>query len=783
MYHNRQDWDNSSARSPFDDSHQQTSQQHPSPSFSQDYASSQSQQQQQQQQQQQHHSHNSNYHNTNNSNNSNNNNFHTDDDNEPGEVYPVGRPLSYFPTHHQPLHQHEYDDEAQRLSQYHHMPPLEHAQSPLSSRSAEWSGGGYSGYQHPSTDIPMVGIDIISSNLNTKNNTQFSDTRTAENMADVLPRPEFHQSGSTAAAAGVGNHSSQPYHGNHGGYTPYDNTHSGPPPHSPHSYPQQPYPPSHNQVQPMDGSASNMEEGGEAVPKALLDPKVQKQLSKRKVYKPWFVWLVSAIQIAVLVYEFVKNYERTQQVIQTSPFNPMIGPGTGTIIAMGARFVPCMRSTYLDNEQIKCPDNQTQICTISDICGFTPNNTTGAPPNQWFRFITPIFLHGGVIHLLFNMMFQMRTGADLERDMGWWRFGIIYMTSGILGFVFGGNFAPLLSPHIGGFIGGILTGLVFMPVVYFSKRDKVIKLGLRCVALPLIVLVLALGITNFYKGDNTCTWCKYLRYCTNRQDQNRSKWTINPVIPSWLAGISCVLFTVMFVGSLYVIPRGRVPEDKPAWHNLRMDRDHPLVIQQRFKGILLTSVLSTIFLWFVFAYTGAIPIDLPLGVKVKTFLALLGLSLPEQQFKLVFQVVVPLALVAILFVGPLLMMYLNRELPFQSRFNWAENKQHFFYEWVGIRNYIVGPIAEEFIFRACMVSITVFTGASVKAMVFGLPLVFGIDVGAMGHYGQWKKWLYLALVGGMVGFGVLLGPMTRPDLYGDPHTSAYWAVTMRQTVG
>jgi len=42
-------------------------------------------------------------------------------------------------------------------------------------------------------------------------------------------------------------------------------------------------------------------------------------------------------------------------------------------------------------------------------------------------------------------MFQLRTGADLERDMGWWRISIIYMTSGIAGFIFGGNFAPLLS--------------------------------------------------------------------------------------------------------------------------------------------------------------------------------------------------------------------------------------------------------------------------------------------------------------------------------------------------
>ncbi|KAG0319821.1 hypothetical protein BG000_003779 [Podila horticola] len=532
MYHNKQEWDHSpgggaGARSPFDDTHQESRQDSYSSASHSNYQQSPHQQHQDQHQQRQHSSF-----------------SHQDDD----EVYPVGRPLSYFPTHHQPLSQQEYDDEAQRSSQYHQMSPLEHAQSPLSSGSAKWSGGGYSGYQQP--DIPMVGIDIISSNLDARNRAQFSDTRTAENMAE-----EQQRSNSFSTGAGVGNS-----HGHQDTYNPNDNKHE--PEQQPYQYQQPPQnPQQQQQLQPV------VDENGEPIPKALLDPKVQKQLNKRKEFKPWFIWLVSAIQIAILIFEFVRGYQRTNQIIQTNPFNPMIGPGTGTIISMGARFIPCMRSTYLDNiPNIRCPDNSTQFCTISDICGFTPIASTGKPPNQWFRFITPIFLHGGIVHLVFNMLFQMRTGADLERDMGWWRIGIIYMTSGILGFVFGGNFAQLLSPsmgasgsifgligclvldliqnwklvvrpcwelsklslmilvsfafgllpfldnfaHIGGFIGGILTGLVFMPVVYFSKRDKYIKLGLRIIALPLIVMVLVLGITNFYKGNNTCTWCKYL---------------------------------------------------------------------------------------------------------------------------------------------------------------------------------------------------------------------------------------------------------------------------------
>lgn len=68
----------------------------------------------------------------------------------------------------------------------------------------------------------------------------------------------------------------------------------------------------------------------------------------------------------------------------------------------------------------------------------------------------------------------------------------------------------------------------------------------------------------------------------------------------------------MFVGSLYVIPLGKVPADKPEWLHKTMDRDHPLVIKQRFKGILLTSILAIIYLWCIFVYTGAIPTDLVL---------------------------------------------------------------------------------------------------------------------------------------------------------------------------
>ncbi len=142
-------------------------------------------------------------------------------------------------------------------------------------------------------------------------------------------------------------------------------------------------------------------------------------------------------------------------------FNPMIGPSTYVSINMGARFVPCMRSTpgVQDAKQPilwPCPNttsadasNPSMHCTLSQLCGFSgvPNPRMGGSldeqpqPNQWFRFILPIFLHAGLIHIAFNMLLQWIMGRDMEKAIGPLRLALVYFSSGIFGFVLGGNFA------------------------------------------------------------------------------------------------------------------------------------------------------------------------------------------------------------------------------------------------------------------------------------------------------------------------------------------------------
>ncbi|KAI1313441.1 hypothetical protein EDD11_002548 [Mortierella claussenii] len=163
----------------------------------------------------------------------------------------------------------------------------------------------------------------------------------------------------------------------------------------------------------------------------------------------------------------------------------------------------------------------------------------------------------------------------------------------------------------------------------------------------------------------------------------------------------------------------------PATADKKLDRDHPLVIQQRFKGILLTCFVVPLYLWWMFRLTASIPSDLSFWTQLGTFLGLLGISIPENFFKLFNHIIIPLFLVSVLFMGPIFMMFLSNELPFQQAFDWASQRQHL-RSLIGMRNLVVGPISEEFIFRACMVAVVANSGASSYAMVFGLPLVFGI---------------------------------------------------------
>jgi membrane associated rhomboid family serine protease len=59
----------------------------------------------------------------------------------------------------------------------------------------------------------------------------------------------------------------------------------------------------------------------------------------------------------------------------------------------------------------------------------------GVADGDWWRLVTSAFLHGSVLHLLFNMYALYLFGPFVERALGTWRFVAAYLTTAMTGSV------------------------------------------------------------------------------------------------------------------------------------------------------------------------------------------------------------------------------------------------------------------------------------------------------------------------------------------------------------
>ena len=55
--------------------------------------------------------------------------------------------------------------------------------------------------------------------------------------------------------------------------------------------------------------------------------------------------------------------------------------------------------------------------------------------HQWYRLVTAMFLHGGLIHIGFNMMVLLDIGPIVEELYGSARYLFLYIVMGVVGFL------------------------------------------------------------------------------------------------------------------------------------------------------------------------------------------------------------------------------------------------------------------------------------------------------------------------------------------------------------
>ncbi len=125
------------------------------------------------------------------------------------------------------------------------------------------------------------------------------------------------------------------------------------------------------------------------------------------------------------------------------------------------------------------------------------------PLTNWYRPITYVFLHGGFMHIIGNMLFLYIFGDNIEDILGHVRYIFFFFLSGICGGLLQAAFSAHSSiPIIGasGAISGVITA--YMILFPLKKILTLIFLGffILPVKIPAFFYIAVWIIIQFYNG-------------------------------------------------------------------------------------------------------------------------------------------------------------------------------------------------------------------------------------------------------------------------------------------
>ncbi|XP_003389726.1 PREDICTED: CAAX prenyl protease 2-like [Amphimedon queenslandica] len=152
--------------------------------------------------------------------------------------------------------------------------------------------------------------------------------------------------------------------------------------------------------------------------------------------------------------------------------------------------------------------------------------------------------------------------------------------------------------------------------------------------------------------------------------------------------LACFGLAGSFVLSLYLADGGR-------------SRDHPLTVKRRITAVTMVTIASPLLLYVLAGYP-----------PLPTLLQLLGIKTEG----LLRSVTIPFILIPLLYAGPILQTLTSEGLVNPL----ADERPD-----IILRNYVVAPLAEEVVFRGCMVPLLLPHLQSSWTIIIG-PLFFGL---------------------------------------------------------
>ena len=170
--------------------------------------------------------------------------------------------------------------------------------------------------------------------------------------------------------------------------------------------------------------------------------------------------------------------------------------------------------------------------------------------NYWSLFAAS-FLHGGILHIVFNMMALYQLGPFVLREFGLHRFINIYILTGVVGFAVsvlaGVRFTIGASASVCGLIGAI---------IYYGKSrggsygEAIFKQALSWVIGLIIFGFLFSGINNWAHGGGLLSGLLIAYWMGYNDQQQESAW-------SKIVAYGCILITagvlIWAIGSSFYI--------------------------------------------------------------------------------------------------------------------------------------------------------------------------------------------------------------------------------------
>src|SRR5262249_49518511 len=119
--------------------------------------------------------------------------------------------------------------------------------------------------------------------------------------------------------------------------------------------------------------------------------------------------------------------------------------------------------------------------------------------HEWYRLITAMFLHGGLIHIGFNMMVFLDLGPIVEEVYGSARYLFLYTVMCAVSVL-----VSALAGHFSLGASGAILGLVGLLIAITTKRGGLYMRELRSRLISWVVTIFVIGL--LFTGMRTDNW-------------------------------------------------------------------------------------------------------------------------------------------------------------------------------------------------------------------------------------------------------------------------------------